>query len=61
MEQLLQPTPIGCSNCGTLTRPSQQVVNRPTEIVTEAQWRCPQCGAFLKKGIIKRTPKPANE
>ena len=57
MEYLVQPTPIGCSNCGTLTRPSQQTITREKETVVEAQWRCPQCGAYLKRGIVSRTPK----
>jgi hypothetical protein len=57
MEYLLQPTPIPCSNCHTMTRPSQQTINREKEIVVEATWRCPQCGAFLKRGLISRTPK----
>lgn len=58
MEQLLQPTAIPCRQCGTMTRPTQSPIYDEKFIVMEAQWRCPQCGMYLKRGITSRTPKP---
>jgi len=56
MEQILQPTTITCHNCHTPTRPTSYDVRKENEIVTEGQWRCPQCGTFLKRGVFKVTP-----
>jgi len=54
---ILQPTPIGCRNCHATVFPRRTTINKETQTITEGEWRCPQCGTFLKKGVLSIVDK----
>lgn len=56
---LLQNTPISCRVCGRMTPGREYTVrNNDGSSTVKCEWRCPQCGAFLKQGDIRHIPSP---
>jgi uncharacterized Zn finger protein len=57
---LLQSTPVPCRNCRTMASVREQVVVKENgDRHVEGEWRCNQCGSFIKRGTLRVIPAPA--
>ena len=51
---LLQNRPIPCRSCGRNTFGIESPVRKPDgSLVMECNWRCSQCGSFIRTGITR--------
>lgn len=51
---MLQNTPISCRRCGVKVYGREFPLRKNDgSLVTECDWRCPQCGTYLKNGTIR--------
>lgn len=49
--QIIRNIPIACPRCNTQCKGQEREVKQSKKIVTECNWRCFNCGTFIKHGI----------